>query len=584
MPVIIKPKITDAGLAAAINADATGVALAITHIALGTGVYDSEATGAGMTAMAARKEQVHIQNGIVSGTGACRINVLFNGWTGSPATYDATEIGFWAGDPDVTGSVLFAVFSAPAGVIVTRNMLDYIGQFVLQLTRIPAGSVTIAIDPSAVQAMALIALHENATNPHDQYVRKDGSTSTGPQRGLTAAPGDVSTLFATTAFVKRQGISYPASGGIGIYQTAAVLAPQDIGNWVELGFNGGNVTLPPAAATVPGGSFTFRVPASFATIVPVAGDVIITPLGEVFTSLQLSQGEVVSITRNAANNWYVTTQGFRMPAGIVSYFAGNNAPIGWLKLNGVLLSRAAYPALWNYAQSTGGLVSDGDWLNAGYSGRFSAGTNGSDFRIPDARGTFLRAFDDGRGFDPGRTWGTYQDHANRSHAHNIIDPGHAHGIIDSGHSHGIVDRGHIHALNDVGHSHVGRVFAAGSHTHSVTDPGHVHASQYNLLTPGSIDAANPSETEVGGFGTNRTYPTTKSVTGLVIQGTPDHNHQMAIDNSGAGLSVVSAAAGISLNTSGAGLGMNVAGTGLSMQNEGSEARPRNISWSLFIKF
>jgi hypothetical protein len=147
MAAIINPKLTDAGKAAAINADANGLQVAITHVALGTGQYDSAVTGAGMTAMVGRKEHVAVGGGLVTGAGGFRINVAFPEWAGTPNPYNATELGFWQGEPGQPGSVLIAIYSHPSNVIVQRNALVYLAQFALQITDVPPGSITIVLDP-----------------------------------------------------------------------------------------------------------------------------------------------------------------------------------------------------------------------------------------------------------------------------------------------------------------------------------------------------------------------------------------------------------------------------------------------------
>lgn len=169
MPTTIAPVITNAGLAAAIAADGLGVDLELTHVALGTGQY-TPANPNSQTAMVARTEKVTISGGRVSGTGACRMDVVFPSFGGTP--YNATELGFWAGDPDA-GGVLFAVWSHPSDVIVNRNALDYVASFALQLSRVPPGSVTVTVDTGAAQALSYVAAHEGAANPHPQYVRHD---------------------------------------------------------------------------------------------------------------------------------------------------------------------------------------------------------------------------------------------------------------------------------------------------------------------------------------------------------------------------------------------------------------------------
>lgn len=193
---VINPILTNAGLAAAVAAAGNGLQLAITHVALGTGQY-TPANPNGQTAMVARKEKVAIAGGYASGAGFM-INVLFPAWAGTPNPYNATELGFYAGDPDA-GGVLFAIYSAPTGTLVQRNALEYTAQFAMALTRVPAGSVTVTIDPSAAQALGLLAQHEGKSNPHTQYVLKAGDTMTGPLHVKGGASGDLKVSTTGTA-------------------------------------------------------------------------------------------------------------------------------------------------------------------------------------------------------------------------------------------------------------------------------------------------------------------------------------------------------------------------------------------------
>lgn len=423
MPAYIAPIITDAGLSAAVSAKASGFALEITHIALGTGKYTADlASVAGMTAMAARKESVMPGVGVVSGAGGFMLATRFAAWTGSPSSYEATEIGFFAGDP-AAGGVLFAVYSHPTDVIVVRNSLDYIGSFLLQLTRVPVGSVSITLDPDAAEWMALLQLHLTHSDPHTQYLKKSGGVSTGPQLGVTAPQHDSSKTFATTEFVNRVGINFPPIGALGIYEYPFTATLAMVGRWLEIG-EVPTVPLPvvnlPKASTVPvGASFQFRVLSRLAVVRGFAGDTLfaVGPYNGL-NELMFSEGETFTMTRNSDTSWYVTNIGFKMPAGSIGHFPSSVAPPGWLKMNGALVSRALYPGLWRYAQNNG-VVSDAVWMNNSYWGRFSAGVSGNDFRLPDARGVFIRNSDDGRGFDPGRDWGTFQDHANRAHTHSV---------------------------------------------------------------------------------------------------------------------------------------------------------------------
>ena len=91
-----------------------------------------------------------------------------------------------------------------------------------------------------------------------------------------------------------------------------------------------------------------------------------------------------------------------VPSGTVLYFAGSRAPAGWLKANGAAVSRTAYAALFAAIGTTYGA---GDFLNT--------------FNLPDLRGEFIRGWDDGRGVDAGRVFGSAQAHALQSHQHGL---------------------------------------------------------------------------------------------------------------------------------------------------------------------
>lgn len=84
---------------------------------------------------------------------------------------------------------------------------------------------------------------------------------------------------------------------------------------------------------------------------------------------------------------------------------------GWVKRNGASLSKTTYAALWNWALHNGHVVTLGSWTSGPL--RFADNGNGT-FRLPDNRGEFERAWDDGRGVDSGRTLGSAQSDAIRN--------------------------------------------------------------------------------------------------------------------------------------------------------------------------
>jgi len=80
-----------------------------------------------------------------------------------------------------------------------------------------------------------------------------------------------------------------------------------------------------------------------------------------------------------------------VPTGVVATFAMNSAPTGWLKANGAAVSRTTYATLFAAINTT-----------------FGSGDGSTTFNLPDLRGEFLRGWDDGRGVDTGRAFGSAQ--------------------------------------------------------------------------------------------------------------------------------------------------------------------------------
>lgn len=162
MPTTIVPKITNAGLAAAIAAENDGLTLKLTHIALGTGKYTPAYT---QTALTGYKEKSAINTSGSRGPGAFQVAATFPEWVS--AQYAVGEIGIYAGDPQA-GGTLFAVFSS-ADTLVTRTQINYVLSMALTLARVPEGSVTVEVDNQGGIATAIMAAHVAQANPHPQY-------------------------------------------------------------------------------------------------------------------------------------------------------------------------------------------------------------------------------------------------------------------------------------------------------------------------------------------------------------------------------------------------------------------------------
>ncbi|OUM01743.1 hypothetical protein A8M77_14370 [Variovorax sp. JS1663] len=210
------------------------------------------------------------------------------------------------------------------------------------------------------------------------------------------------------------------------------------------------------------------------------------------------------------------------PIGAVCQMPIATAPTGFLKLNGALISRTTYAALFAFATSAG-LVSEAAWT-AGSSGCFSVGDGSTTFRLPDLRGVFTRGLDESRGIDVSRVLGVFQDHANVTH------------------NHGINDSGHGHAVSDPTHQHAGSTDAQGFHDHPYT--GAVNT----VFTAGG---ASP----------------VAQATSLTTSGAGNHAHNVVTDFRATGIAIVAN------------------GTGISIQSQGaSDGHPRNVAYPYYMKF
>jgi phage-related tail fiber protein len=114
-----------------------------------------------------------------------------------------------------------------------------------------------------------------------------------------------------------------------------------------------------------------------------------------------SVGGNLAVTGNQTVTGNLTVTGTLfggVPSGAVFWFAASTAPTGYLKANGASLSTTTYAAL---------------FAVIGY----TFGGSGGNFNLPDLRAEFIRGWDDGRGVDSGRVFGSAQAAAFASHTH-----------------------------------------------------------------------------------------------------------------------------------------------------------------------
>lgn len=151
-----------------------------------------------------------------------------------------------------------------------------------------------------------------------------------------------------------------------------------------------------------------------------------------------------------------------VPVGAVAFFAANSVPSGWVKANGAALSRTTYAALFAKIGTT-----------------YGAGDGTTTFNVPDLRGEFVRGFDDARGVDSGRVFGSAQGSANLSHTHTTDSRGaHTHSVSGTG---TVVAYRLMTAYDSAGTgATTATTSSAGAHAHTAQASGGTEARPRNI--------------------------------------------------------------------------------------------------------
>lgn len=90
------------------------------------------------------------------------------------------------------------------------------------------------------------------------------------------------------------------------------------------------------------------------------------------------------------------------PVGEVTFIATNTVPDGWLECDGSAVSRSTYDRLFATIGTT-----------------FGNGNGSTTFNLPDLRGEFVRGWDNGRGVDNNRNFGSSQSDQIKKHSHSL---------------------------------------------------------------------------------------------------------------------------------------------------------------------
>jgi microcystin-dependent protein len=116
---------------------------------------------------------------------------------------------------------------------------------------------------------------------------------------------------------------------------------------------------------------------------------------------ELVKGGAGTVLTSDGTDLSWATVGGGVPAGTVIYHAANTPPTDFIKANGAAVSRTTYSALFTSIGTT-----------------FGVGDGSTTFNVPDLRGEFMRGWDDSRGIDNGRAFGSAQADELKSHTHS----------------------------------------------------------------------------------------------------------------------------------------------------------------------
>ncbi|MFZ5548072.1 MAG: phage tail protein [Pseudomonadota bacterium] len=234
------------------------------------------------------------------------------------------------------------------------------------------------------------------------------------------------------------------------------------------------------------------------------------------------------------------------PVGMKGEFYRSTAPTGWLKCNGAQVSRTTYAALFAAIGTT-----------------YGAGNGSTTFHLPDDRGNFSRAWDDGRGIDTNRGFGTEQAAAFQAHNHA------ASSASAGGHSHT------ASAANNGSHNHTASSGAAGSHNHAgTTSAAGAHVHGFDIYEPddamGFKAAADAGGDQFNEFSTDAAGEHTHT---FVTDTEAAHTHTVTVTSGGLHTHAITVAA-VDAHVH----AVTVGNTG------GTETRPRNRATLWCIKY
>jgi len=422
--------ITDAGKAEIINAENTGTApVTISEIGFGSGQYTASTS---QTALVSEIKRLNTISGVVVGDDTIHVT----GRDESADSYDVFEIGLF-----LESGTLFAVYSQNTPILnksaqsIALIAIDIAIQS-LNPASVTFGDANFTNPPATTENEGVVKLATNA----------EVQAGTDTQKAVT--PGSISSRTATTTRTGLVELATNAEAADGTDSIRAVTpagvkaaidnsAPPDATTTqkgiIELATNAetqsGNDS---SRAVTPAGLASLTATESRRGIVELANESetqagndsskAVTPAGLNSRLATRTTAGLVELATNPETQSGIDAARAVTPAGLkswsddrgvygednnemigsVAYFITTVAPDGWIKANGAAVSRTTYAKLFAKV------------------GTFWGNGNGSTtFNVPDLRGEFIRCWDDGRGVDSGRSFGTFQADEFKEHRHSL---------------------------------------------------------------------------------------------------------------------------------------------------------------------
>lgn len=187
---------------------------------------------------------------------------------------------------------------------------------------------------------------------------------------------------------------------------------------------------------------------------------------------------------------------------------------GTIKANGAILDKTAAPGLWSWAQEAGVVVPLISWQPGT---PFYAEVSATQFMVPDLRAEHPRAWDDARGADAGRVFGSWQDSANKSHIHA------ASSAANGDHTHTASSGG------AGGHAHTASSNSQGAHAHTLYH-GTITPAGIDLDDPGNNEPRNPLNPADGvAAKTTKTSSEGAHTHSITVESVGNHSHGVTVD-------------------------------------------------------